>query len=163
MSIQPNIGLDATARQSVVEILNLLLADEAVLSYKTHRAVEQVASNDAHDLHLLFDAQIKQIDEVGIEIAERVKILGGSPISAPTELMNSARLDAKLVLVPGVVSLVADQEALIRFLREDAQKCSEMYEDQGSFVLLVSVMQKHEKMAWHLRSNMNLEQFNHEK
>ncbi len=34
VSIQPNIGLDTAARQSVVEILNLLLADEAVLSLK---------------------------------------------------------------------------------------------------------------------------------
>ena len=40
----------------------------------------------------------------------------------------------------------------IRFLREDARKCTEEYEDEGTFELLVSVMRLHEKMAWMLRS-----------
>jgi starvation-inducible DNA-binding protein len=61
------------------------------------------------------------------------------------------------------MSILADHEAFIRFMREDAQNCSEMYEDQGTFALLVSVMRIHEKMAWLLRSNITLEQFDHEK
>ncbi len=34
ISIQPNIGLDGDARQSVIEILNTLLSDEMVLTMK---------------------------------------------------------------------------------------------------------------------------------
>ena len=40
----------------------------------------------------------------------------------------------------------------IRFLREDARKCTEEYEDEGTFEMLVSIMRLHEKMAWMLRS-----------
>ncbi len=34
VSFQPNIGLDASARHSVVEIFNIILADESVLLLK---------------------------------------------------------------------------------------------------------------------------------
>ena len=36
--IQPNIGLDSEARSSVVDILNHVLANEAVLAVKTRNA-----------------------------------------------------------------------------------------------------------------------------
>ena len=48
----------------------------------------------------------------------------------------------------------------IRFLREDARKCTEEYEDEGTFELLVSVMRLHEKMAWMLRSYIESESLN---
>ena len=35
ISIQPNIGLDSDVRHSVVELLNSILANEAVLKAKT--------------------------------------------------------------------------------------------------------------------------------
>ena len=157
VTFQPNIGLDATARQSVVEILNLLLADEAVLSSKTHSAHEHAGDNSGSDLQPLFAAQYKEINAIVVEIAERVRILGGSSLGSSEELVNSARLDGKLALVPGVIPILADQEAFIRFLREDAQKCSEMYEDQGTFALLVNVLRQHEKIAWMLRSHIGNE------
>ena len=37
-------------------------------------------------------------------------------------------------------------------LREDARKCTEEYEDEGTFELLVNIMRIHEKIAWVLRS-----------
>ena len=46
----------------------------------------------------------------------------------------------------------ADHEASIRFLREDARKCTKEYKDEGTFELLVSLMRLHEKMAWMPRS-----------
>ncbi len=153
VTIQPNIGLDATARQSVVEILNILLADEAVLSLKTHRAAEEFAGKaGVSELQPLYNAQSKQINTISNEIVERVKILGGSPLSGSEELLDYSRLDGKLAIVPNVMNILADHEAFIRFLREDARKCSEAYEDQGTFALLVSVMRLHEKTAWILRS-----------
>jgi starvation-inducible DNA-binding protein len=152
VTFQPNIGLDVTARQSVVEILNLLLADEAVLSLKTHSADGHAGGISGPDLQSLYDAQYKEINDIVIEISERVRILGGSHLSSSEELINFARLDGKLAVVPGVMHILADHEAFIRFLREDAQKCSEIYEDQGTFALLVNVLRLHEKMAWMLRS-----------
>ena len=154
VTIQPNIGLDASSRQSVVEILNLLLADEAVLSFKTHKADGHPGEDGGSDLQSLYDAQYKQIQDILKEIAERVSILGGSDPKSLEELIDSARLDSKPYDAPGILHILGDHEAFIRFLREDAQKCSELYDDQGTFALLVSVMCLHEKMAWILRSNI---------
>jgi len=163
ITIQPNIGLDVNARESVIDMLNLLLADEAVLSLKTHHADGHAGGLDVPELKTLYDAQYQQINAISNEIVERVQILGGSHLHGSEELIDSARLGGERDVVPGILSLLADHEAFIRFLREDAQKCSEMYEDQGTYALLVSVMCMHEKMAWLLRSNIALDQFDHEK
>jgi starvation-inducible DNA-binding protein len=163
VTIQPNIGLDAAVRQSVVEILNILLADETVLSFKTRRADEEASGTDIPDLHPLYEAQYKQINDIGTEIVERISILGGLHISDSEVLIDSARLDGKFAVAPDEMSLLADHEAFIRFLREDAQKCSEMYEDQGTFALFVSVLRIHEKMAWILRTKIAPGNFDHEK
>ena len=159
VTFQPNIGLDANARQSVIDILNLLLADETVLSVKTHKAGGNTTGTGVPDLVSLYDAQYKQMTTVSAEIVERVQIMGGTHLRDISELLEHARLGIDLNAEPGPLNILADHEAYIRFLREDAQKCSEVYEDQGTFAMLVNVMRVHEKMAWVLRKNITLEQF----
>jgi starvation-inducible DNA-binding protein len=154
VSIHPNIGLDANARQSVIKILNLILADEIVLSRKTNHGSGHGNEWWAHELQTFFDGQSRQMSAITAEVAERIQILGGSEFSSEKELLGSARLDGEPNVVPALIDLLADHEALTRYLREDAQKCSEIYEDQGSFLLLVGVMRIHEKMSWMLRSQI---------
>ena len=151
LAIQPNIGLDASARQSVVEILNILLADEAMLMFKAHGALELTGETGDTGLAPLIDGHCQLINALSKEIMERIQILGGLQLQGPEELIKMARLDAKPI-VPGVFSVLADQETFIRFLREDVLKCTDIFEDQGTFALLVSILRKHEKMAWMLRS-----------
>lgn len=155
ITFQPNIGLDEGARQSVVDILNLLLADESVLSLKTHRADEHTGVETLPELNSLYETQYKQINAISDEIVERVLILGSLYLYDPEKLIKAARLDGLLTGVPDVISILADHEAFIRFLREDAQKCSELYEDQGTFLLLINILRTHEKIAWMLRSYIN--------
>ena len=157
VTFQPNIGLDASIRQSVVDMLNLLLADEAVLLLKIHHPDKHANGMGFSELQTLYDAQYKQVNAISNEIKERIQILGGVYLKNSEALINSSRLDGKNNPIPGIVNILADQEAFIRFLREDAQKCSEIYEDQGTFALLVSVMCTHEKMAWMLRSSIEPE------
>jgi len=83
---------------------------------------------------------------------ERVQILGGNPIKDSDTLIASSRLGGGIKAGAGIVNILADHEAFIRYLREDIQKCSEIYEDQGTSALLVSIICTHEKMAWMLRS-----------
>lgn len=153
VTFQPNIGLDASTRQSVVAVLNVVLADESVLSTNT-RLAKGAGGEASAQLEPVFAAHQKQIDEIVVEIAERISILGGLPPARPEELASLARLNGKPGIVPDVMTILADHEAFIRFLREDAQTCSEVYEDQGTFALFVSVMRHHEKMAWMLRAQI---------
>lgn len=159
VSIQPNIGLDTATRHSVVDILNLLLADEAVLLSK----IEQAGDSGSADLRPVYTAQGLQIKEITHEMAERVSILGGVSFFEAREISNTARLDGNMGTPANFMSALADHEAFVRFLREDTQKCSEVYEDQGTFAMLVMMLRKHEKMTWFLRSQIDLEQFEPEK
>ena len=152
VTFQPNIGLDASTRQSVVDMLNLLLADETVLSVYMLRTEKYADGPDVSDLQTLYNAQLKQIKTISNEIMERIQILGGIFLNDSEALLNASRLGREINAVPGIVNILANHEAFIRFLREDVQKCSEIYEDQGTSVLLVNVMCTHEKMAWMLRS-----------
>lgn len=150
--IQPNIGLDSDVRHSVVEILNHTLANETVLTLKTRSAHWNVSGPGFIELHILFDSQYEQLNGISTEIAERVRMLGGIAISSLQEFLYYARVEEQPGVVPDILRLLADHEASIRFLREDARKCTEEYEDEGTFELLVNIMRLHEKMAWMLRS-----------
>jgi starvation-inducible DNA-binding protein len=155
--LQPNIGLDGNARQSVVGILNITLADEAVLKTKTRSAHWNARGADFFELHTLFETQHDQLNDISDEIAERARMLGGYAISSLREFLNHTRLEEQPGDVPDILRLLADHEAVIRFIRGDATKCTEEYEDGGTFDLLVSVMRLHEKMAWMLRSSLETE------
>jgi starvation-inducible DNA-binding protein len=157
VSIQPNIGLDGDARHSVVEILNTFLADEAVLTMKTRSAHWHLHGLGFHDLRLLYDQQFHQLNKLTDEIAERVSMLGGFAVSSFEEFLQYTRLVEQSGEAPDMMSLLADHEATIRFLREDARKCFEEYEDHGTYALLVRFIRLHEKMAWILRSSIEPE------
>ena len=155
--IQPNIGLDSDVRHAVVDILNNTLADEAMLTQKTRNAHWNGSRADFFELHILLKSQYEQLNDISNEIAERVRILGGIAVGSFQEFIQRARVEERHDIVPDILRLLADHEIFIRLLREDARKCTEEYEDEGTFDLLVSVMRLHEKMAWMLRSYIESE------
>jgi len=161
--IQPNIGLDHDARHSVVELLNTTLADGAVLTTKTRSAHWNVRGADFFELHTFFEAQYQLLNNISDDFAERARMLGGLAIGSLEEFLKYTRLKEQPGDVPDILHLLADHEASIRFLREDARKCTEEYEDEGTCELLVSAMRLHEKMAWMLRSYIEIESLNGKK
>jgi len=161
--IQPNIGLDGDVRHSIVDILNHTLANEVVLTVKTRSAQWNVSGAGFIELNILFASQYEQLNDISDEIAERVRMLGGIVIGSLQEFIRYSRVEEQSGIAPDILHLLADHETFIRFLREDVRKCSEEYEDQGTFELLVSIMRLHEKMAWMLRSYIEPELAHHEK
>lgn len=155
--IQPNIGLDSDVRHSVVEILNNTLANEAVLTAKTRCAHWNVSGAGFFELYILFDSQYELLNDISDEIAERARMLGGIAVGSLQEFIHLTRVEEQPGIIPDILRLIADHEATIRFLREDARKCTEEYEDEGTFELLVNIMRLHEKMAWMLRSYVESE------
>jgi starvation-inducible DNA-binding protein len=152
--IQPNIGLESDIRQSVAEILNITLADEAVLKTKTRCAHWNVRGTDFYERHAFFLDQYQQMNSISDEIGERIRMVGGFTIGSLEDFLEHTRLEEQPGLVPDILGLLANHEALIRFLRVDARKATEEYEDEGTFELLIKVMSLHEKMAWMLRSSI---------
>ncbi len=150
--IQPNIGLESDVRIPVIEILNASLANEAVLTQKTRSAYWNVSGSGFFELHILFETQYKQLNEISDKVAGRVRMLGGITIASFEEFLKHTRIMEHSTEIPDYLHLLADHETLIRFLRDDIRKCNEEYEDEGTVELLVGVMSLHEKMAWMLRA-----------
>ena len=51
-------------------------------------------------------------------------------------------------------NLLDDHEAIIRFLRLHIDIFADKYKDAGNADFITGLMQKHEKMAWFLRSHL---------
>lgn len=151
---QPNFGLAGDASRAVVLMLNQALASEMVLAVKTRNAHWNVTGPGFFEQRIILNSQYSQLNETSEKIADRIRVLGGTVIHDLMELLQIARVKEHPGGVPGFLDLLADHEILIRFLREDAQKCSEQYEDELSHALLVGILDLHEKMAWMLRSNI---------
>src|SRR5574341_717161 len=154
--MKTSIGLSDKQREGVVRILSALLADEYVLYTKTRNYHWNVVGPQFNDLHKFFQSQYEDLDEVIDDVAERIRSIGGWSVATLTEFTKHTRLkehpgeyhDARKM----ISNLVADHEAIIRNLRVDLETVADKYHDIGTNDFLTSLMEKHEKMVWMLRS-----------
>jgi starvation-inducible DNA-binding protein len=151
-----NIGLSEEQREGVVAILNTLLADEYLLYTKTRNYHWNVVGPQFNDLHKFFEAQYNALNEIVDDVAERARSLGGNAFGTMTEFLKHTRLKEQPGHYPDdrgmIANLLADHEALIRYLRVDLETCAEKYHDAGTNDFLIGLMEQHEKMAWMLRA-----------
>jgi len=68
-------GSYSDVRDSVVELLNITVADEIVLATKTRSAHWNVRSADFFELHTLYAAQFQLLNNISDEIAGRARML----------------------------------------------------------------------------------------
>jgi starvation-inducible DNA-binding protein len=151
-----NIGLPQQHRQGVVGILSKLLADEYLLYTKTRNYHWNVVGPQFNDLHKFFEAQYEAIDEFIDEVAERARTLGGHAVGTLAEFKQLARLKEQPGRRPAarqmLQDLLVDHEALIQILRRDLETAMDKHGDAGTSDFRTGRMERHEKMAWMLRS-----------
>src|SRR5512138_2579907 len=104
----PNIGTRDGDRQSVIAILNGLLADEFLLYTKTRNYHWNVAGPQFNDLHKFFEAQYEALDDVVDEVAERARALGGRAVGSLGEFARNARLKEQPGDVPDARNMIAN-------------------------------------------------------
>lgn len=130
--------------------------NEYLLYTKTRKDHWNVIGPHFNELHKFFEAQYEQLDEMIDEIAERARSLGEKSLGTLEEFLDETRLKESPGSYPNaqamLADLLADHEAVIRSLREDLRACAEQYGDMGTSDFLTGLMEKHEKMAWMLRS-----------
>ena len=158
MRVKPgtiDIGISEQNRQGVTDILNRTLSDEFLLYTKLRNYHWNVVGPMFQPLHEIFENQYDEIEEIIDETAERTRMLGLKSIGTMQEFLQNTTLEEQPNDYPNaktmIANLTADHEALIRNLRNDAKAC-EKFGDMGTNDFLIGVMQKHEKMAWFLRS-----------
>jgi starvation-inducible DNA-binding protein len=151
-----NIGISESNRDSIVKILNAVLADEYVLYTKTRNYHWNVVGPQFNDLHKFFEAQYEALNEVVDDVAERARSLGGKAFGTLAEFSQHTRLKEQPGKQPAALTMVAnlqaDHETMIRALRADLETVMEKHNDAGTSDFLTGLMEKHEKMAWMLRA-----------
>lgn len=136
--------------------MNNLLADEYVLYTKTRNYHWNVVGPQFNDLHKFFQEQYEALDEMVDEVAERARSVGGKAYGTLAEFSQHSRLKEQPGKQPAAATMVAnlqaDHEAMVRTLRADLETEMEKHNDAGTNDFLTGLMEKHEKMAWMLRS-----------
>ena len=100
--------------------------------------------------------QYTELNDIVDDVAERARALGGRAIGTLVEFLRHTRLKEHQGECPEaremLANLLADHEATIRQLRVDLETCADTYHDMGTNDFLTGLMERHEKMAWMLRS-----------
>jgi len=156
MNAEANIGIPEVDTKQVSLLLNTLLADEYVLYTKTRNYHWNVQGMHFRSLHLFFEDQYNELADMIDSIAERTRTLGHFALGTMKDFLEITRLlesnevgDEKTMLK----SLLYDHETIIRELRNDQGKAAEMH-DPGTSDFLTAIMEKHETMAWMIRSHL---------
>ena len=151
-----HIGLSTEQREGVVKILNTLLSDEYLLYTKTRNYHWNVVGPQFNDLHKFFEAQYEALNDVVDDVAERARSLGGKAFGTLAEFSQHTRLKEQPGKQPPALTMVAnlqaDHEAMVRTVRADLATVMEKHNDAGTSDFLTGLMERHEKMAWMLRS-----------
>jgi starvation-inducible DNA-binding protein len=151
-----NIGLNDLQRHGPTTVLSTLLADQYVLSTKARKYHWNVIGPRFNDLHVFFQKHYSSLDQMIDEVAERIRALGNNAPGTMTEFLNSTELKEQPGIYPSAESMIADlltdHEIVIRRVRDDVKRCSDVFEDQGTGDLLTDMLRQHEHMAWMLRS-----------
>ncbi len=151
-----NIGLTHEQRKGVCDLLNNDLADAYLLLVKTKKFHWDVVGPQFRSLHMLWEEHYQTLTISIDSIAERVRALGGFPVSTMEGFLKLTSLkenpDNLPLATQMVAKLVDDHEQVIRNLREHIDACGDKFHDEGTADFLTGLMEGHEEMAWMLRS-----------
>lgn len=153
--MKTNIGLSDKNSKEVASVLNKILANEYLLYTKTRNYHWNIEGSNFMEMHLFYESQYNTIDELIDEIAERVRQIGHYAQGRLKDFIKQSQLveqeytsDQKSQLK----NLLDDHETIIRFLRLHIDVFTDKYKDAGNADFITGLMEKHEKMAWFLRS-----------
>jgi starvation-inducible DNA-binding protein len=156
--METNIGITQKNRQVVALEMSKLLADEFILYTKTRNAHWNVEGGDFHAMHLFFESQYEQLDEIMDSVAERIRTIGHY---APATIKSYLKLthltesgEDRNGSLDFIRELLSDHESIIEFLRSKIPAFASTYKDLGTSDYITGLMETHEKMAWMLRSHL---------
>ena len=156
--MKPAIGIPENHLQAVGLELNQLLADEFVLYTKTRNYHWNVEGSNFMELHKFYETQFEELDEIIDDIAERVRALGHYAEARLKDYIKLTRLEEQENTnkqKDQLQNLLNDHETIIQNLRKLIVLFSDTHKDLGTSDFVTGLMEKHEKMAWFIRSYLN--------
>lgn len=153
--MRANLGIPETHLQAVSEELNKLLADEVILYCKARNYHWNVEGANFHEMHLFYEDQFRQLDEIADQIAERIRMLGHYTEGRLTDYLKLTSLPESTYINAQndqLKNLLAAHETIINNLRRLIPLFAEKHKDIGSSDFATQLLGKHEKMAWMIRA-----------
>jgi len=153
--MKPDIGVAEKDLQKTAKTLGVILSNETVLYIKTRKFHWNISGDSFMELHLLFENQYKEIEEIIDEVAERISKLGSKTIGTMQEFIDNATLKEKPANYPTqkemLAELLSDHEEIIKHIRKIVENEDAEGLDAGSADFITGLMQTHETIAWKLR------------
>jgi len=139
-----------------LDMMNHILANQFTLFTKTLNYHWNVIGPRFFSLHQFFESQYRELLELMDGVAERIRMMGESPVSTLREM----RSDNTIIETPGkflsadkmINDLHSGHEEIQRQIQE-ALKMEGM--DPGTEDLLVSALRQHQKISWALKSHLS--------
>ena len=153
--MKANIGLIEKNAQQIALTLNKILADEHILYAKTHNYHWNYVGDNFMEMHKFYEGQYEELAEMIDEVAERIRTIGHFAEGRLKEYLKLTDLEEPAPTPDQqkqVRNLLDDHETVIRYLRQQVDVMQDKLKDAGTADFLTGLMEKHEKMAWMLRS-----------
>jgi starvation-inducible DNA-binding protein len=153
--MNPDIGIAEKNLRVTANELQKLLADEYVLYTKTRNYHWNVEGPNFMEMHKFYEGQYVQLDEIIDEVAERIGKIGHFSEARLKDFLEFARLDEAGYTydqTKQLKNLLSDHETIIKVLRKNITEFPDEYKDLGSSDFVTGLLQKHEMMAWFIRS-----------
>ena len=156
--MESKIGIKEENLAEVAHSLGKILADEFVLYTKTRKAHWNVEGPDFYNKHIFFENQYGELEKVIDDVAERIRTLGHFPPATLKEFLELTHLTEESRgsndSLTFIRELLGDHESILIHLRENINAFADALHDAGSSDYITGLMEKHEKMAWMLRSHL---------
>lgn len=153
--MKPDIGISETHRQLVAVSLNELLADEVLLYIQTRNYHWNIEGANFNELHLFFEKQYTELDDIMDAVAERIRMIGHYTEARVADYLKLTHLVEQPYTnaqQEQLKNLLSSQETIIKNLRRLINDFSETHKDIGSSDFVTQLLGRHEKMAWMIRS-----------
>ncbi|RYG53076.1 MAG: DNA starvation/stationary phase protection protein [Chitinophagaceae bacterium] len=152
-----HIGIKEQNTHAVALELAKLLADEYVLYTKTRNAHWNVEGTDFHSMHIFFEGQYQELDDMMDNVAERIRQIGHFAPATVSKFLQLTHLseysERDNTSLDFIRELLQDHESIIEFLRGNIEPFAGKFQDAGTSDFITGLMEKHEKMAWMLRAH----------
>ncbi len=152
-----NCGLTEAQRKKVADEMQHYLADSYAVYLKTQNFHWNIKSPHFFSLHLLLEKQYEELAETLDEIAERIQALGFYAEASFSAFQKCCIKDANKPISDKkmIEQLIVDHEALIRCGRQLGTTADDI-KDHATVDMVGRQLGAHEKMAWMLRSHLQL-------
>jgi starvation-inducible DNA-binding protein len=137
-----------------VETLSILLANTYVMTLKTQHVHWNVVGSGFIGIHGITCGQSTDLFKATDDIAERIRMIGGTPPTTMERLLELASIGSEFTsgsALDMVAELVAGHQVICNEIKSSCESLAQS-SDHGTVSLLTSRLEYHEKVSWLLGS-----------